>query len=126
MISKEQAERTADALLASAQAERERAVEQSTRPLVRLYPALKHVPPLERQAVLGEAREYAAGYVSSRLFLAVLALGLAVVMALGLTGHVRFAIVAGCVTAFLFVARQFVELLLIRRYLGILRDAVPK
>ena len=117
MISKQQAELAGDALVASAQAERERAAELSTRPLVRFYPALKHVAPLERQAVLAQAREYAAGYVSSRLVLAVLALALAVVMALGFTGHVRLAVVAGCVAGFLFIARQFVELILVRRHL---------
>jgi hypothetical protein len=117
MTTKQQAELAGDALLASAEAERERAAELNTRPLVRFYPALKQVPPLKRQAVLGEAREHAARYVSSHLFLAVLALGLAVVMVLGLTGRTRLAIVAGCVTGFLFIARQFVELILMRRYL---------
>jgi hypothetical protein len=117
MTSKQQAEIAGDALLAPVEAERERAAERSTRPLLRFYPALKDVPPLERHAVLGEARGHAGAYVSSHLFLAALALGLAAVMVLGLTGRTRLAIVAGSVTGFLFIARQFVELMLMRRFL---------
>jgi len=115
--SKKKAEVIGDALLASAQLEREQAAERNTHPLVRIYPSLKQVPPLERYAVLGEAREYAAGYLTSRLLLAAMSIALAVIVALALTGHAKAALVAACVTLSIVIGRQFVELILMRRYL---------
>ena len=104
--------------MAAAQAERERAAEQSTRSLVRFYPALKQVPPLERHAVLRDAREFAAGYVSSRLFLAVMSIVLAALLALVFTGHAKLALAAGCLIVLLSIGRQLIELVLIRKYLS--------
>lgn len=117
MTTREQAEAAARSLVAAAEAERVRVAEQKTRPLVRMYPALARVPPLERHAALGDARGHAAAHPGSRLLLAAMALVLAAVVALGLTRHARLAVAAGCLLAALLILRQFVELALMRRYL---------
>jgi hypothetical protein len=118
MTSKEQAKQIADALLSAAEAERVAAVEQSTRPLVRTYPALKHVPALERHAALREAREFAAAHATSRLFLALISIAIAAVAALGFLGLVSWAIATGIVVVGLLISRQFAELSVMRKYLA--------
>ena len=118
MTSKEQAKQIADALLAAAEAERVAAVEQSTRPLVRTYPALKHVPALERHAALREAREFAAAHATSRVFLALISIAIAAVAALCFLGLINWAIAAGIVVMSLFISRQFAELSVMRKYLA--------
>lgn len=117
MISREQAERTGDALLGAAEAERERAAERSTRSLVRLYPELKQVPPLARHEALRDAREFAAGYGSSRLLLALISVALAVLVAMGLTGHAQLALAAGYLAALLSIGSRLAEWILVRHYL---------
>jgi hypothetical protein len=117
MTSKEQAKVVGESLVAAAEAEQERAAERNTLPLVRIYPELKHVPPLERHAVLHVARDFAASYVSSRVSMMLILLAVAALVALVLTGHMRLAGAAGCLALLLFFCRQFIERRLIRRYL---------
>jgi hypothetical protein len=123
MTSKEQAKIVGDTLLAAAEAERQRVAEQKTRSLVRFYPELQRVPPLERYARLGAAREFAAGYISSQMFMTLLLLTLAALIALLISGHVQLAVSAGFLAMLLGIARQIIELVLMRRYL---RQSVGK
>jgi hypothetical protein len=59
MLTKEQALAMADTMTAPAVAERLRKAERRTARFVWVYPSLKHVPALERAALLREAQEYA-------------------------------------------------------------------
>jgi len=118
MLSREQAELAGDALVAAAKAEKERAAERDTRSLVRLYPALRHVQPLGRYAALSDARDFAARYVSSRLFLALISLTLAALVALGLTGHAQLALASGYLAALLSIGSRVAEFVLVRQHLS--------
>jgi predicted Kef-type K+ transport protein len=118
MPSREQANVIGDVLVAAAEAERVAAAERSTQPMVRMYPALKAVPALERHAALRDAREFAATHGSSRWFLTLISIAFAAVVALGVAGQFSFAVAAGALVAALFVARQYAELSVMRRYLA--------
>jgi hypothetical protein len=117
MISREQAERAGDAMLASARTDQEKAADRNTLMLVRMYPALKHVAPLDRQAVLDAARGAANIHVGSRLLLASVTLAFAAYIAMNLSGHADDAMVAGWLAACTFIAGQFLEQFLMRRYI---------
>jgi len=117
MISREQAERASDALLASAQAEQEKAAERNTRFLVHLFPSLEHVAPLERQSAVNEARGFASNHLSSRLLLALVTLACGVYIAMNLTGHADDAVAVGWFTACTFIGRQLFEQILMRRHI---------
>jgi hypothetical protein len=114
-----------DILVAAAEAERVATAERSTQPMVRMYPALKHVPALDRHAALRDAREFAAAHGRSRLFLALIAIVCAVAVALGIAGHVSHAVVAGALVVALIIARQYDELLVMRRYLATRFASLP-
>lgn len=117
MISREQAERTGDALLASARVDQEKAAERNTKFLVHMFPSLKHVPPLERQAAINEARGIAGNHVASRVLLALVTLGFAAYIALFVAGRTGNSMVAVWFTAGTFIARQLLEQHLMRRHL---------
>ena len=77
MTTKEQANEAADALLAAAQTEQKRAAERNTLPLVRMYPALKDIPALERIAAVRDARDLAHAHSVSRALIALVTIALA-------------------------------------------------
>lgn len=116
-VSKEQADKAADALIAQALAQQRREAEQITQPLVRLYPGLENVPPLERHAVLVQAREAVKGEVVPKMLLALIGLVLAAAVALAFNGQVRPAIGTCAAAIGIGILRQVVELLLVRRRL---------
>jgi hypothetical protein len=113
---REKAEQAAEALLAAAQVEREREAEASTRGLVRFYPALARIPPLERFAALREAREFASQHAVARFMRAVLALTVAVLVALILAGHAGVAKIPAWFIAGVAIASQLIHQVLVRRH----------
>ncbi len=116
-VSREQAERAADALIESALRNQQGDAERNTAQLLQMFPALSKVPPMERHAALAQARESAKGEVAPRVLLAVVGLSLAAAAALALNGHVRAAIGACAAAIAVGIARQAAELLLARRHL---------
>jgi hypothetical protein len=117
MISKEQAEQTSDALLATARAEQERLAEAKTRPLVRIFPALAAYPAAERQGALSDARDFADQQPVSKILLMLVSIAVAALTALVITGNFQFASPAAWSTLGLVVARQWVAQVLMRGYL---------
>jgi len=114
---RKQAEQAAEALLAAANSERVRAAEEGTRALVRFYPGLAAVAPLERYAVLREAREAASQHIGSKFLAAVLALAVAALVATILAGHAELARVPAWVVAGTAIAGQLLQHVLVRRHL---------
>jgi hypothetical protein len=119
MDPREKADRSADALMAAATAEQQQAAERNTRELVRMYPGLAKVPPMERHAALARARELVDQSRFSKLSLAVVTLILAAAVALAVTGHRGIAVVTGAGAMLAAIGRQFVVLSLLRRQLRV-------
>jgi hypothetical protein len=114
---RKQAEQAADALLAAANSERVRAAEENTRALVRFYPDLARVPPLERFAALREAREAASQHVAAKFLMAVLALAVAALVAIILAGHAELARIPAWIVAGSAISSQLLQQVLVRREL---------
>jgi hypothetical protein len=117
VLTKEQAEVTADGLLSTAVREREVHAARSTRSLVWLFPSLGDVTASKRHGMLGDARAYAS---KDRLLLLLSVLtGVAFLafMLLDARGNSGSSRVAGWCAALLFIANQVHSQFLIRSYL---------
>jgi hypothetical protein len=113
-VSREQADSAAEALIGAALQKQQQDAEQNTLPLVRLFPGLAQVPPMERQAVLAQAREDVKDEWAPKLLLALIGLLLAAALAFAFNGHLPGAIGTGVAALGLGIVRQAVELTLVR------------
>lgn len=117
VITKEQAEQAADALLASARAKREKAAERRTRSMVLIFPSLRRIPVLQRAGTLQDARLSADQHWLARALQASLALAFVVFMWSDWAEHVGAARVFGWSAALLFFAWQAQRQIYIRNFL---------